>query len=67
MDKNKYYIQLSEKHWIHPTPIKKLINPILRKIQWYTNKPFVIASKTKWKNNKPFFIKYSFQRAMYEK
>lgn len=47
----------------HKTKLKLFINPMLRKLQFFTNKPYVIASY--FENNK--FIKYQFKRVRYFK
>ena len=48
--------KLVDGNWRHVTIIKKIVNPILRKIQFYTNKPYVIASVTNFDiDNNPIF------------
>jgi hypothetical protein len=47
----------------HKTKLKCLINPVLRKLQWFTDKPYVIVSK--FKTN--LFIGYTFKRIKYSK
>lgn len=49
---------------VHATKLKLFINPILRKIQYKTNNPWVIASHF---NNDMVFTHYSFQRVVYDK
>lgn len=67
MSKDKYYVYQDDT-WKHRSPIKLLLNPILRKIQFFTNKPYVIASDTGFDiNGKPYFIKYKFMRVEYIK
>ena len=51
--------------WIHKTRLKVTINPVLRFIQFWTNKPFVIISNCEFKNNMPIFLNYSFERYPY--
>ena len=47
MNKDKYYVQDKECGcWMHRSPLKCIVNPILRKIQFWTKEPFVICSKT---------------------
>lgn len=47
MNKDEYYVQDTECGcWMHRTPLKCFLNPILRKIQFLTKEPFVICSKT---------------------
>lgn len=65
-DINKYYVKLENDKWVHRHPVKVVINPILRTIQFWTNKPYVIASDTEFKNNNPTFIKFRFCRVYYE-
>ena len=79
MRKDKYYVfedgfdALNDKGerihvlagWRHKTPLKCLINPILRKIQFWTKKPLVIASKTDIVNNIPHFRGYVLTRVGY--
>ena len=50
MDKY-YYFHKRYKIWMHRTPLKLFINPILRFIQFWTTKPFVIASDTDFDMN----------------
>lgn len=72
VNKDKYYI-FDEKHncWMHRTPLKCFINPILRKIQFWTDKPFVIYSNTEFFEmnfvKTPHFISYGFGRIKYKK
>lgn len=66
-NKDKYYIKISDDHWLHRSPIKCLINPILRKLQFYTNNPYIIASKTLWEDGTPHFNGYKFTRVLYRK
>jgi len=48
---------------VHRSTLKLTVNPILRKLQFFTNKPFVIASK--FENG--LFVKYKFMRVRYFK
>ena len=59
-----YYIYVdSYKCYIHRTPLKVIVNPILRFLQFWTKRPFVIASDTEFdKNGKPHFLNYCFAR-----
>ncbi len=59
-----YYVY-EDGNWMHKTPIKLFINPILRKIQFFTNKPYVIASLTMFVGDVPCFIKYQIHRVEY--
>lgn len=57
----------------HKTRLKLIINPILRKMQWFTDKPFVIASICdiiKQEDDGSYIIKfyhYKFMRVFYIK
>ena len=64
---NKYYKKITDDQWIHRHPLKVLINPILRLIQWRTDKPYVIASDTEFVGGTPNFIKFTFCRVKYNK
>jgi hypothetical protein len=64
--KNKYYTKI-DGHWVHRSPIKLLANPLLRKLQFFTDKPFVIASETEFVDTVPQFIKYKMVRVPYNK
>jgi len=48
---------------MHRTKVKRIINPILRKIQFFTNKPYVIASVT----DHGYFLYYKIMRVLYIK
>jgi len=48
--------------WSHSTPIKRTINPILRKLQFWTDWPLVITSIVNFKSNNPKFKKYTLRR-----
>jgi hypothetical protein len=65
-NKNKYY-QKWDHGWVHRSPVKLIVNPILRKLQWFTDKPFVIASDTEFVDGKPEFLGYKFVRVPYSK
>lgn len=66
MNKDKYYIK-REWGWNHSTPLKCIVNPVLRKLQFWTWKPYVISSMTEFIDGKPHFIRYVFQRVRYFK
>lgn len=51
---------------VHKTLLKCIVNPILRKIQWWTNKPYVITSVGKVIDNKFVFESYIFKRMQYK-
>jgi hypothetical protein len=70
---NKYYV-FEEGIWKHNTPLKLLLNPILRKIQFWTKEPYVISSWTDWEEAvgevhewKPLFVRYEFIPVRYFK
>ena len=63
--KNKYYV--FDKQWMHKSPIKLLVNPILRRLQFFTDRPYVIGSETEFVEGKPQFIKYKFVRVLFIK
>ena len=66
MNKDKYFVYDSEhKCWMHRTPLKRFVNPILRFIQFYTDAPFVIYSECEKNDEKWHFIKYGFGRIKY--
>ena len=48
---------------VHSTPLKRLINPTLRKLQLHTNEPYVIYSVF----NGGKFVKYGFGRIRFNK
>lgn len=58
---NRYFIK-EDGQLFHIPKIKLVINPFLRLFQFYTKKPFVIASITDVTNEKPIFIEFKFVR-----
>lgn len=50
---------------VHSTRLKRIVNPILRKIQYRTNTPYVIASE--FDSSKNTFIRYTIRRVSYDK
>ena len=64
MNKDKYYVQDQECGcWMHKSPVKLLLNPILRKIQFWTKEPLVICSNTDFdENGVPHFKGYGLIR-----
>ena len=68
-DKNRFYVKVdgNDMKWLHRTPLKVVVNPILRKLQFFTNRPFVIVSKTSFKDGIPDFGGYVFKRVLYIK
>jgi len=63
---NKYYVK-NVWGWNHRHPIKLIVNPILRKIQFFTSRPYVIASVTEFIGGYPNFVKFEFCRVKYDK
>ena len=63
---DKCYVQI-EGCWCHRTWLKCIVNPILRFIQFWTDKPYVISSITEFKDGLPYFQHYSLQRVKYLK
>lgn len=70
---DKYYI-FEDGIWTHKTPLKLFLNPILRKLQFWTKEPYVIASLTDWEEDAgevhdwiPVFIRYEFIPVRYFK
>lgn len=51
--------KIKEAYRVHKSWSKCVVNPVLRKIQFWTNKPFVLASKI---TNNHEFVRYSIQR-----
>ena len=63
-----YYFHKLYRIWMHRTPLKRLVNPVLRRIQFWTMKPYVIASNTVFDTEgKPHFRGYSICRVEYMK
>jgi len=59
---NEHYIKNDNGGWLHRPPIKRIINPILRFLQFFSSSPYVIASITELGNETPKFIKFVFRR-----
>jgi len=58
--------------WKHKTRLKCIVNPILRKLQFWTDRPYVIASDCFYVHHFtlgkiPVFIGYKFCRVKYYK
>lgn len=59
---DRCYIKVGE-HWCHRTTLKCIINPVLRALQFWNRRPYVIASITEFKDDGlPYFNHYAFQR-----
>lgn len=66
--KDFYFVyNLEYNCWMHRTPLKYLVNPILRKLQFWTDKPFVIYSDCEKVNGSWHFKRYGFGRVKYLK
>lgn len=58
-NKDKYFVyDETYKTWLHRTPLKCILNPILRKVQFWTDHPYVIYSDVEIKDNVPHFLGY---------
>ena len=64
MNRDKYYVQDKECGcWMHRSPLKCIVNPILRKIQFWRKEPLVICSNTEFdENGVPHFKGYGLVR-----
>ena len=68
MNKDIYFFyDKKHKTWRHRSPIKLIVNPILRKLQFWTDKPLVICTYTEFINDRPHFLSYGFKRIKYLK
>lgn len=57
------FVQRTDGGWNHRPARKTLCNPILRKIQFWTDRPYVIASVCSFNEHKrPVFERYTFTR-----
>jgi hypothetical protein len=62
MKNNMYYDRVAH-CWMHRSLLKIIVNPILRKIQFWTKKPWVITSNCVMdENDIPHFLNYCFDR-----
>lgn len=59
---DRYYVSCGDGIYMHRTPIKLAINPLLRRIQFWTDYPFVIASRTVFVDELPHFCGYELTR-----
>lgn len=67
MNKFEPHIYKGKKYWTHKTSLKCFVNPILRILQFFTDKPFIITSVCEFrKNQEPLFIKYNIQRVKHK-
>lgn len=62
VDQNCYYQKLEDGNYIHKAPMKVVLNPCLRFLQFYSDKPYVIATMTEFKHGKPGFVEYKIKR-----
>ena len=66
-NKDMYWIKRSNGKWSHCTPLKLVLNPLLRALQFYTNCPYVITSKAEMvPNSHPRSKSYTLIKVMYE-
>lgn len=42
---DKYIVYLPNGEWVHRHPLKLIINPVLMKLQFFTKRPWLIASR----------------------
>jgi len=62
---NMYYDRVAH-CWMHRSLLKIIVNPILRKIQFWTKKPWVITSNCVMdEKGIPHFLNYYFDRVEY--
>jgi hypothetical protein len=62
------WFEYTDGGWIHSTPLKRTVNPLLRYIQFWTDRPLVIASYVDFDGeNIPNFKKYVLKRVKYER
>jgi hypothetical protein len=67
INKDKYYIKLEDNNWVHRSPLKCFINPILRFLQKNSKRKLLLGSKTEFdKNGIPRFKGYSFSWVLYK-
>ena len=60
-NEDRFWIKRSNGNWSHCSPIKVIINPILRILQFYTDQPYVIVSIVNLcESSHPRFIRYYF-------
>lgn len=62
--KQKYFKKVNGR-WIHRTPLKIIVNYPLRILQFFTNRPIVLASKCVYKGKDIDFLGYSFIRVKF--
>lgn len=58
--KDKYIVGIT-----HRTPLKCIVNPILRRIQFWTDRPWVITSLMKEVDDRLTFVRYEFHRVLW--
>lgn len=64
MNLDKYYKKDPDSGcWMHRSPLKLILNPILRKLQFWTREPLVICSNTIFDEDEvPHFQSYGLIR-----
>lgn len=65
-DPDKYYVKV-DGQWRHRSPLKCILNPVLRTIQFWRQEPYVIATVTDFVDGQPHFVKYQVARIKYLK
>lgn len=66
--KDKYFVYDAKYDcWMHKTPLKIILNPILRLIQFWTDEPFVVYSECEKQNGTWHFLRYGFGKVKYLK
>lgn len=58
---NTYYHKINGCE-VHRSPLKCIVNPVLRLLQFWRKDPYVIATKTEYIKGYPNFVSYTFQR-----
>ena len=61
---NMYYDKVHD-CWMHRPLLKRIVNPILRTLQFWTDRPWVIASDCEIKDGISEFKKYCLARVKY--
>lgn len=63
----KYLRQSSNGKWTHRPPFKVILNPILRFLQFWTDRPYVIATMATRTKHNFIFKGYKLSRVRYDK
>lgn len=62
MTNQVFYHDTVNNCWMHRPKFKVILNPILRKLQFFTKKPWVIVSYVDMSNDIPVFKGYGLER-----